>query len=108
MRNRAVDHLRARQARPQRAAGVHDFAGLLTDPSDTEGTALAVLEASAVHAVVAALPPAQRQTVELAYFAGLSYPEVALTMGVPLGTVKSRMRRALISLCGALAPPPTD
>ena len=104
VRNRAIDHLRQRQARPQRAAGVHDFAGLLADPSDTEATVLAVLEASAVRAAVARLPPAQRQTVELAFFSGLSYPEVAAETGAPLGTVKSRMRLALTSLRGALVP----
>lgn len=106
VRNRAIDHLRARQARPQRAAGVHDFAGLLAAPDDTEGAVLATLEAASVRAAVAALPAAQRQTVELAYFAGLSYPEVAAETGAPLGTVKSRMRLALTSLRGALAPTP--
>lgn len=104
VRNRAVDHLRARQARPQRAGAVEDFTAL-AGTDNTEGAALQVLEATAVRAAVATLPPAQRLTVELAYFAGLSYPEVAARMGAPLGTVKGRMRLALISLRGALAPP---
>ena len=107
VRNRALDHLRARQARPQRAAGLQDFAAL-AGTHDTEGTALQLLEAASMRAAVATLPSAQRQTVELAYFAGLSYPEVAATTGAPLGTVKSRMRLALTSLRGALGPPATD
>jgi RNA polymerase sigma-70 factor (ECF subfamily) len=44
------------------------------------------------------LPPDQRQAVELAYFGGLSYRDVALRMGIPEGTVKSRVRLALIKL----------
>ncbi len=104
VRNRAVDHLRARQARPQHAGAVEDCAALAAS-HDTEGAALQVLEAATVRAAVAALPPVQRQMVELAYFAGLSYPEVATRMGAPLGTVKSRMRLALTSLREALAPP---
>ena len=106
VRNRAIDQLRAQQARPRRAVGDHDLAGLLADPGDTEKTALAAVEASAVRAAVARLSPVQRRAVELAYFAGLSYPEVAQTMGAPLGTVKSRMRLALTSLRAALTATP--
>lgn len=47
---------------------------------------------------LAALPEAQRQTLELAYFAGLTHVEIALRMGVPLGTVKGRMRMGLEKL----------
>ncbi len=103
VRNRALDQLRARQARPQRAAGAHDFAGLLADPSDTEGTVLAVLEASAVRAAVARLPPAQRQTVELAYFGGLTHTEVAAAQDAPLSTVKRRLALGLKKLAVVLA-----
>ena len=44
------------------------------------------------------LTPAQRQSVALAFFDGLSHPEVAQRMRHPLGTVKSWVRRALIAL----------
>jgi RNA polymerase sigma-70 factor (ECF subfamily) len=47
------------------------------------------------------LPPDQREAVELAYFGGLSYRDVALVLGVPEGTAKSRVRLALAKL-GAL------
>ena len=47
---------------------------------------------------LAALPEAQRQTLELAYFGGLTHVEIALRMGVPLGTVKGRMRMGLEKL----------
>jgi RNA polymerase sigma-70 factor (ECF subfamily) len=41
------------------------------------------------------LPDAQRETIELAYFGGYTYTEIAELMDVPLGTVKSRMRLGL-------------
>ena len=44
------------------------------------------------------LPPDQRQVVELAYFGGLSYRDVARQMGIPEGTAKSRVRLALAKL----------
>ena len=103
--NRAIDHLRARRARPEAAGVIEDLTAVLAASDDTEGAALAGVEATAVHAALLTLTPMQRQTVELAYFAGLSYPEVATAMGTPLGTVKSRLRLALTSLRAALAPP---
>ena len=54
-----------------------------------------MVEGRVVRVALAQLPPEQREVVELAYFAGFSYPEVAERMGIPLGTVKSRMRLAL-------------
>ena len=48
------------------------------------------------------LPEAQRQTLEVAFFEGLSYPEIAARENVPLGTIKSRAARALASLREAL------
>jgi RNA polymerase sigma-70 factor, ECF subfamily len=49
----------------------------------------------AVQAALAQLPPEQREALELAYYGGLSQSELAERLGVPLGTVKSRMYVAL-------------
>ncbi len=54
--------------------------------------------ASAVRAAVRTLPPEQRRVVELAYFGGLSYRDVAQRIGIPEGTAKSRVRLALARL----------
>ena len=53
---------------------------------------------SAVRDAVRSLPPDQREVVELAYFGGLSYRDVARTVGIAEGTAKSRLRLALAKL----------
>jgi RNA polymerase sigma-70 factor (ECF subfamily) len=51
--------------------------------------------AQAVREALAALPPAQRQVLELAYFRGWTHREIAAHLGEPLGTIKSRLYLAL-------------
>src|SRR5207253_6423541 len=51
-----------------------------------------------VRKAVAALPPNQREAIQLSYFEGLSQAEVATRMGRPLGTVKSWIRIGMQSL----------
>ena len=51
-----------------------------------------------VRDAVALLPDGQRQVVELAYYRGLTYREVARAAGIPEGTAKSRLRLALAKL----------
>ncbi len=61
--------------------------------------------ARAVVAALAVLPREQRRVVELTYYRGLSYPEISVLVGVPVGTVKTRMfhaRRRLRELLPAL------
>jgi RNA polymerase sigma-70 factor (ECF subfamily) len=55
-----------------------------------------------VRTVLTSLPPEQRNAVELAYFEGLSQTEISARTGDPLGTVKTRIRLALMSLRKAL------
>ena len=56
-----------------------------------------------VHAALEDLPPDQQAVVQLAYFQGLSQSEVAAALGIPLGTVKSRLHRAFGRLRESLA-----
>jgi RNA polymerase sigma-70 factor (ECF subfamily) len=97
-RNAAIDALRAREA-PSRWE-VPD------QPDDGPGPderASAAEDAFRVHAAVDGLPDHEREVIELAYFDGLSQSEVAARLGAPLGTVKTRTRRALAHLANRLA-----
>ncbi len=69
---------------------------------DTAEEATRNVEHASVRAALHALPPAQRRTIELAYFGGYTHVELAELMGVPLGTVKGRMRIGLQKLRRAL------
>ncbi len=55
-----------------------------------------------VATALAALPALQRETIELAYFEGLSQSEIAAKTGTPLGTVKMRVKLAIAKLTGLL------
>ena len=84
----------------RRAGREERHARLLPAPRPpTPGEEVAEADTSAtVRAAVRALPPDQRRVVELAYFGGLSYRDVAQRMGIPEGTAKSRVRLALARL----------
>jgi RNA polymerase sigma-70 factor, ECF subfamily len=92
-RNAASDALR--QRRPVSFGDPPDQ----PDPSPgPDEQATADFEAFQVHAAVDALPPRERDVIELAYFDGLTQSEVADRLGIPLGTVKTRTRSALARL----------
>ena len=57
-----------------------------------------------IHQALESLDPEQRAVVELAYFGGLSQTEISAQTGVPLGTVKSRVRLAMRHLRRVLEP----
>jgi RNA polymerase sigma-70 factor (ECF subfamily) len=106
-RNRAIDRVRARQARADVNAPVptvDDAAAARELPShDTPESVLrSTYAARAVRGAVAALPAAQRTLIEAAFFEGYTHQELAARFGVPLGTVKTRIRNGLLSLRGRL------
>lgn len=96
-RRRAVDVVRSELRRLARQERHHRmrYDGGEPTPSDH---VTAADTADVVRAAVRLLPEGQRQVVELAYFQGLSYREVALATGIPEGTAKSRLRLALAKL----------
>jgi RNA polymerase sigma factor (sigma-70 family) len=94
-RSRAMDFLRSR-ARRQRSYEALCFE--CGSAFDLEGR-LANSEAETrVHRAIQALPAEQRHAIEMAYFNGYSMTEIATRLKLPLGTVKSRVRYALIRL----------
>ena len=56
------------------------------------------MQSALVRDAVRRIPDDQRRTVEMAYFGGMTHVEIAEAMGVPLGTVKSRLRIAMEKL----------
>ena len=97
---RAIDLVRREEARRRRNA--RDAAGVLPIP-DVDELAIAIVTAEHVRAEVERLPAEQRVAIELAYFAGRTYREVANELGIPEGTAKSRMRLGLRRIADALA-----
>jgi RNA polymerase sigma-70 factor (ECF subfamily) len=99
-RTRAIDRLRARRARPDQHLGVEPEQAppLAATAADPEHVAMSSEAARKVRAAFDALPEQLRSLVELAYFQGLTHSEIAGQTGVPLGTVKTRLRTAVASL----------
>jgi RNA polymerase sigma factor (sigma-70 family) len=89
---RAVDHVRREEARRRRDEVV---LSQITRTPDVEEMALALVTAERVREALTELPREQRVAVELAYFEGKTYREVAVAMDIPEGTAKSRLRLAL-------------
>jgi RNA polymerase sigma-70 factor (ECF subfamily) len=100
-RSRAIDYLRRR-----------DEAESWADPPEPEGSAgqdpqdllVAMESGRAVSEALQILLPLQRQLVSLAFFRGLTHEEIAEHVQLPLGTVKTHIRKALASLRKHLAP----
>jgi len=103
VRNRSLDHLRRRRC-GRRREDVADLAERLADPHATDG--FEELEAEARNArlwqFVDALPPTQADLIRRAYVSGQTHQEIASQTGLPLGTVKSRIRLGLDKLRCAL------
>jgi RNA polymerase sigma factor (sigma-70 family) len=96
---RAVDVVRREEARRRRAA--RDAATGVAIP-DVGELAMAIVAAEQVRAEVDRLPREQREAIELAYFGGRTYRQVAEELGIPEGTAKSRMRLGLRRIAQAL------
>jgi RNA polymerase sigma-70 factor (ECF subfamily) len=101
VRNASIDQQR-RRGRPAQL-GVRAEARPADDAPDPEGSAVATSAREQVRRALAALPAAQRASLEAAFFEGLTYAEIAEREGVPLNTVKSRCARAMHALREALA-----
>ena len=102
-RSRAIDRLRARRARPEDRADERAVANIadLGPPPDLQ--VLSVEQIACVRAALGELPVLQRVAIELAYYEGLTHVEIAARLEQPLGTVKTRIRLALIKLRDTLA-----
>ena len=98
-RSRAIDHLRSRarrvkeQERPIEVAFDHSH----PDP-DPELAAISGNRRQIVREILADLEPEQVTMLQLAFFEGLSHGEIAAKTGIPLGTVKTRIRTGMMRM----------
>jgi RNA polymerase sigma-70 factor (ECF subfamily) len=91
-RNRSIDALRRK--RPTESVEDMQFASSYNLAEEAERNFMMDKARSAIHL----LPTEQRKTLEMAFFDGLTHAEIAEMTGDPLGTVKTRIRSALITL----------
>jgi RNA polymerase sigma-70 factor, ECF subfamily len=98
VRNRSVDYLRGRHAHERQE---------LELPTDTQATGLgadpwrhvaSLIDRSTLQDALSKLPAPQREAIELVYFHGYRHPEIARIQGVPLSTVKGRIRLGIKKL----------
>ena len=104
IRNRAIDFLRSKAGRAPKL-DFDDDAILEHRPAaeQTESEAMQRETAQEVRGALDELPGEQAKVIQLAYFGGFSHSEIAGMLGVPLGTVKGRMRLGLEKIRGELA-----
>ena len=103
--NRALDRLRALRARasvdgpaPERSESgdIRGAVAAVSDRPDVRTEDAAVI--TALRGALARLPESQRVLIEAAYFDGYTHQELAEKLGLPLGTVKTRIRAGLMAL----------
>jgi len=105
-RSRALDRLRRRRSRAEgftAAAGDERLSELAGDPPDYERQLMTDAEVERLRTALCDLSAGERESIELAYYSGLTQAEIAERLGQPLGTVKTRVRSGLIKLRTAMA-----
>lgn len=98
-RRRSIDWLRRKQRRPELQPLPDDFdqkLGASTDP-------LPRIDTESLHAALQELPTEVRKLFELHFTGGLTHPEIAERTGLALGTVKTRLRRGLLTMRALMA-----
>jgi RNA polymerase sigma-70 factor (ECF subfamily) len=103
-RSRALDRWRHNASHQQREAPLEMAASTpSTVPTPEEWSAERDIQ-RVVQNALACLSPEHRQVIEIAYYEGLSHREIAVKLGQPLGTVKTRIRTAMMALRDLLYP----
>ena len=97
-RSRALDRLRARSLRPETVSEPRVVEEVADANARQDLQLLSAEQVESLQGALNALPVAQRVALELAYYEGLTHAEIADRLSEPLGTVKTRIRQAVIKL----------
>jgi RNA polymerase sigma-70 factor (ECF subfamily) len=105
--NRIIDEIRKRKRVSLHSADKtpEDVEYLLASPANTADQAITAVMFGAAAEALKGLPEAQRTALVMAYLQGATQQEIAERTGVPLGTVKTRLRLGLIKLREQLSQP---
>jgi RNA polymerase sigma-70 factor, ECF subfamily len=101
-KTRAIDRLRSVRRRDRTFVAPVDESVAARDDGPAENPAVVAEDREMVQTALAQLPEPQRRVIELAFFEGLTQSEIAIRLGEPLGTVKTRARLGLERLRGTL------
>lgn len=96
-RNRALDVIRSRSAHAE-----EELAETLSSEDALEDEVIAKIDGARVREALGEVPPEQRELLEWGFFGGLTHSEMARRTGLPLGTIKTRIRAGLKKLRAAL------
>lgn len=101
--NRAIDQIRRSRRHDDRQIQDDALAEQMPAADSTDADALRRIDQDDTAGALRCLPDTQRAVIELAFYSGYSHVEIADKLGVPLGTVKGRMRLGLEKLQGHLS-----
>jgi len=98
-RSRSLDLIRKRKAAQIKTSATDEFVINIIDSNNEPERIIEMFQDnSRTHQLMASLSAKQRQLLALSFFRGLSHQEIANATNIPLGTVKSNIRKALIQL----------
>src|SRR5262245_4702225 len=103
-RSRAIDRLRSGKLERANVTNIEEIGRLASGGATPEDYSSGRQRAEIVRKALASLPSEQRESLMLAYFGGYSQSEIAEQLGLPLGTVKTRIRIGMMKLRDILAP----
>ncbi len=95
-RNQALDAVR------RKSHAETELSEAMPDSDLLEERVFSEIDAESVRRALAQLPAEQREPIELGFFGGITHAEIARRSGIPLGTIKTRIRAGLGKLRGAL------
>ena len=103
-RTRGIDRLRSGRHEQKHKESLETIGEITSNDASPETDTVTAERRQLVRSALESLSPEQREVIELAYYSGLSHSEIALKLGQPLGTVKTRTRLGMMKLRDMLSP----